>query len=142
MTLDSTDKSYWNYWQFRISCVHQEPVAFFQKHRDSPRFSMLSQAGVYSRFADLSFVTRNAVQLHTIALKREYINGRLTYPSIVLVINDHSRSTHTDARIAAPTDRQTKICYCTRRRRVADNRALQANLDSRNRNIPCMQYSK
>lgn len=52
---------------------------------------------------------------YTIAHDRaeENINGRLTYPSIVLVINDLSRSTHTDTRDSC-TNRQTKICYCTR----------------------------
>lgn len=102
-------------------------------HRDS----MLSQASVHSRLADHSFVTRNAIQLHDRA--EENINGRLTYPSIVLVINDLSRSTHTDTQIAAPTDRRRSVIALGG---GLDNRALQAKFDSRNRNIPCMQYSK
>lgn len=101
-----------------------------------PRFNAIP--GEYLFASRRSFL--RDTKCYTIAHDRaeKNINGRLTYPSIVLVINDLSRSTHTDTRIAAPTDRQTKICYCG----GLDNRALQAKFDSRNRNIPCMQYSK
>ena len=84
------------------------------KNSISPRFNAIS--------GECSFASRRSflrdTKCYTIAHDRaeENINGRLTYPSIVLVINDLSRSMHTDTRIAASTDRRTKICYCTRRR--------------------------
>lgn len=72
-----------------------------------PRFNAIP--GEYLFASRRSFL--RDTKCYTIAHDRaeKNINGRLTYPSIVLVINDLSRSTHTDTRIAAPTDRRRSV---------------------------------
>lgn len=121
-----------------VSWHYQEPVAFLKTPNHAtaiqyyPRRVFIRVSPIIPSWHEMPY---NCARSHT----GENINERLTYPSIVLVINDLSRSTHTDTRIAAPTDRRRSVIALGG---GLDNRALQAKFDSRNRNIPCMQYSK
>jgi len=118
-----------------VSRYYQEPVAFLK----TPNHASAIQCYPRQVFIRVSPIIPSWHEmLYNCARSRRREYKRLTDPSIVLVINDLSRSTHTDTQIVAPTDRRSVIALGG----GLDNRALQAKFDSRNRNIPCMQYSK
>lgn len=93
------------YSNYGIVAAHTLPRTgrIFKSLQTAPSIQCYSRASVYSRFTDLSLRDTKCYTIAPRSHRGEYKWTSHVSRAIVLVINDHSRSTHTDTRIAVST---------------------------------------